>query len=91
MPKRELEQLLDQLERELQQDHALAPEELEALGDLQTRIGQVLAAGTGTGTPDVDEGFAEPLAEYIDRFESSHPTLTMTLGRIMDALNKLGI
>jgi len=89
MPKKELEQLLDQLERELQQDQALAPEELEALGDLQTRIGQVLAAGTGT--PEADEGVAEPLAEYIDRFESSHPTLTMTLGRIMDALNKLGI
>lgn len=89
MPKRELEQLLDQLERELQQDHALAPEELEALGDLQIRIGQVLAAGAGTA--DAEEGVAEPLAEYIDRFESSHPTLTMTLGRIMDALNKLGI
>jgi hypothetical protein len=89
MPKKELEQLLDQLERELQQDQALAPEELEALGDLQTRIGQVLAAGAGA--PDADQGVAEPLAEYIDRFESSHPTLTMTLGRIMDALNKLGI
>jgi len=37
------------------------------------------------------ENLSEPLADFIDRFESSHPTLTMTLGRIMDALNKLGI
>jgi len=90
MPKRELEQLLDELARELEQDGALDPDEIEALGDLQTRIGRVLAAEETPPTSD-EQGVTEPLAEYIDRFESTHPTLTMTLGRIMDALNKLGI
>jgi len=90
MPKRELEQLLDELARELEQDDALDPGEIEALGDLQTRIGRVLAAEETPPRSD-EQGVTEPLAEYIERFESTHPTLTMTLGRIMDALNKLGI
>lgn len=90
MPKRELEQLLDELARELEQDDALAPEEMEALGELQTRIGHVLAAEQTPPKAD-EQAVTEPLAEFIDRFESTHPTLTMTLGRIMDALNKLGI
>jgi len=90
MPKRELEQLLDELARELEQDDALDPEEMEALGELQTRIGHVLAAEQTPPKTD-EQAVTEPLAEYIDRFESTHPTLTMTLGRIMDALNKLGI
>ncbi|MGB5623285.1 MAG: DUF4404 family protein [Gammaproteobacteria bacterium] len=90
MPKRELEKLLGELARELEQDDALDPEEIEALAGLQTRIGRVLAAEETPPGGD-EQGITEPLAEYIDRFESTHPTLTMTLGRIMDALNKLGI
>jgi hypothetical protein len=38
-----------------------------------------------------EEGLREQLREQIDEFQRSHPTLTMVLGRILDALNKIGI
>jgi hypothetical protein len=50
----------------------------------------LLDAEPGT-RPESDEGVADPVIRYIDQLETSHPTTTMILGRIADALNKLGI
>ena len=90
MPKKELENLLDELADQLEQDDQLDADELAALGDLHSQIGGVLA-DDAAGQEDGGQGVTEPLAELVSRFETTHPTLTMTLGRIMDALNKLGI
>jgi hypothetical protein len=90
MPKKELENLLDELAGQLEQDDQLDADELAALGELHARIGGVLAEDSAR-QEDAGQGVNEPLAELVDRFETTHPTLTMTLGRIMDALNKLGI
>jgi ElaB/YqjD/DUF883 family membrane-anchored ribosome-binding protein len=90
MPDRELTRLLDELEKELGSNPDLSEEERAALDDLRDRIGQVLQAGRQE--PVIQrEGLTDPLRGYVDRFETSHPTLTMILGRIADALNKMGI
>lgn len=86
----ELNRLLGDLERELGRNPDLDEEERAALEELRKRIGHVLQAQeepTTTGEPDQ----AEPLSSYVDRFETTHPTFTMILGRIADALNKMGI
>lgn len=88
MPKRELERLLDELDRELREGGSLDADEQASLRELQSRIGDLLGSET---EPTDAAGLAEPLASYVERFETSHPTLTMILGRIMDSLSKMGI
>lgn len=90
MPQTELGKLLDDLENQIGDGGPVDESDREALRELQARIAAVLASDHGATLPASDS-LSEPLADFIDRFETSHPTLTMTLGRIMDALNKLGI
>lgn len=90
MPERELGRLLTELERELGRNSDLSEEDRQALGELQRRISGMLDAEPGS-RPSPEEGIAEPLIRYVDQLETSHPTMTMILGRIADALNKLGI
>ncbi len=86
MPREELGRLLEELAAQLEQTDALDEGDRLALEQLHRRIGSAL-----TAEEDSPGGSGEAVADLIDRFETSHPTLTMTLGRIMDALNKLGI
>jgi len=90
MPQTELGKLLDDLENQIGDGGPVDEEDLIALRELQASIAGVLSNDHDATLP-ATENLSEPLADFIDRFESSHPTLTMTLGRIMDALNKLGI
>ncbi len=90
MPGRELNKLLGELEAELGRNPDLDPDERAALAELRSQIGHVLEAG-GTQELPSQESPTEPLKAYVDRFETTHPTLTMILGRIADALNKMGI
>lgn len=90
MPQTELGKLLDDLENQIGDGGPVDEADREALRELQARIAGVLATDQHAILP-VSDSLSEPLADLIDRFETSHPTLTMTLGRIMDALNKMGI
>ena len=90
MPQTELGKLLGDLESQMADGGPVDEADREALRELQTRIAGLLESGPGAD-PQAANNLSVPLEDYIDRFESSHPTLTMTLGRIMDALNKLGI
>ena len=88
MPKRELERLLGQLDQELGKGENLDADDQAALRELQSRIGDLLETEDERAGAD---GLTEPLSSYVERFETSHPTLTMILGRIMDTLGKMGI
>jgi hypothetical protein len=88
MPKRELERLLDELDRELSEGGSLDADEQASLRELQVRIEALLGSEE---QPADAAGLTEPLAGLVDRFETSHPTLTMILARIMDSLGKMGI
>lgn len=86
----ELNRLLGELEQELGRNPDLDEEERAALDELRRRIGHVLEEREEPPTTG-EPGQVEPLSSYVDRFETTHPTLTMILGRIADALNKMGI
>lgn len=89
MPERDLSRLLQDLERELEGNPDLDDDERVALAGLKGRLEGVLQA---RGPDELeDDSPIEPLRSYVDRFETTHPTLTMILGRIADALNKMGI
>lgn len=89
MPKTELLKLLAELESELRQDPDLSAEDRRALSEMQGRIESLLQEERPQ-QPSREE-FLSPITEYVDRLESAHPTTTMILGRIADALNKMGI
>ena len=57
---------------------------------VQEHIQQLLTEGLPP-PPAQGTGLVEPIRAYIDEIEDAHPTVTMTLGRIMDVLNKMGI
>mgnify|MGYP001814740438 CR=1 FL=1 len=90
MPKTELLKLLAELESELRQDPDLSAEDRRALSEMQGRIESLLQEERPL-QPSGEEEFLSPITEYVDRLESAHPTTTMILGRIADALNKMGI
>jgi hypothetical protein len=88
MPPNRLEELLAELETQIRQS-----DDLDA--GLKGRLEQLQAAIQSRLDTQADESgphsLVEPVRQAIDEFEDSHPTLTLTLGRIMDVLNKLGI
>ena len=87
MPREELELLLEELRRELDAESQLDDATRQELNRLQESISERLKQdGDGGG-----ESMTDALSDSINRFEHSHPSLTMTLGRIADILNKLGI
>jgi len=48
--------------------------------------------GTLEGTPSEEESsLGDRLSELAQEFEESHPTLSETVGRVVDALANLGI
>ena len=88
MPRRELDELLDRLNSEMASVDDLNDESRAKLEDLKTRIAALLADHENQ---PAESELTEPVQAAIDDFEKTHPALTMTLGRIMDILNKMGI
>ncbi len=88
MPGKKLEQLLVELEQQIGSTHDLDDDLKGRLEQLKTAIEMRLGEQDDSGGA---KNLVEPVRQAIDEFEDSHPTLTMTLGRIMDVLNKLGI
>ncbi len=87
MPHAELEKLLDELQGELAEGSSLDDDAKAQLAELHASIGHLLADGEN----ETPANLVETVSGNIDRFETSHPALTMVLGRIADILNKLGI
>lgn len=87
MPHAELEKLLDELQGELAEGSSLDDDARAQLAELHASIGNLLADGEN----ETPANLVETVSGNIDRFETSHPALTMVLGRIADILNKLGI
>jgi hypothetical protein len=82
----ELQRELRALETESAGPEALGDEAREALREAAREIERALG-----GRPADGESLRRRLAEAIERFEGSHPTLTGVVGRVVDALSELGI
>jgi hypothetical protein len=84
-----LRRRLAELHRELERTDALDGESRAALEEVLRDIQELLARSGGTQREPAT--LADRLLEAGRHFEDSHPTLTATLGRVVDALVALGI
>ena len=94
MESHELTAKLTQLHNELSQVDRVDPESLALLRQLTADIGRLLdrkeEAGGGDDDDD-DEGVTSGLRDLMLKYESEHPELAITLGKVADALAAIGI
>lgn len=85
-----LRRRLADLHAELENVDALDADARAALEEVMRDIREVLARSEDA-EPREEGSLADRLREAGRHFEESHPTLTATLGRVVDALSALGI
>jgi hypothetical protein len=85
-----LRRRLADLHAELEDVDSLDSDARAALEEVMRDIREVLARSEDEARGG-EASLAERLREAGRHFEESHPTLTATLGRVVDALSALGI
>ena len=83
----ELERHLAELHAELTRTQSVDPKSRELLADVRRDIESVLARSDESG----QSSLRGRLEAAIEHFETSHPVLTETMGRVMDQLANMGI
>jgi hypothetical protein len=83
----ELERRLSELHAELERTQSVDPESRELLEHVRRDIESVLERSDESGR----RSLRGRLEAAIEHFETSHPVLTATMGRVMDQLANLGI
>jgi hypothetical protein len=98
VPRQQLRESIRHLREELASGDPLSRDERERLERVLGEVSNVLAAeGAGeSDEPDESEESwggldLDDLSSLVDRFEDTHPNLSVVLGRIADALSQLGI
>jgi predicted component of type VI protein secretion system len=86
-PASELERHLAELHAELARTQSVDPKSRELLTGVRRDIESVLARSDEPG----QRSLRGRLEAAIEHFETSHPVLTATMGRVMDQLANLGI
>jgi len=84
-----LRDLLERLHSELEQTESVDEKGNEMLSHLDTDI-RALLARSGR-KKESDEPVLERLQETMEHFETSHPSLTLTLSEMMTILSNAGI
>ncbi len=90
MEQNELTAKLSQLHTELAKTHEVDAESLDLLRKLTADIGRLLDGKDDAGDEDT-EGVASGLKDLLLKFESEHPELAITVGKVADALASIGI
>lgn len=90
MPRKQLQEALDALHRELESDAELGREDRKALLEAAREIGEALSKADAGAVPDKDEPL-ERVSDLIEDFEKSHPQLAEILSNLSKALSNLGI
>ena len=89
MPQRHLRETLEKLHEELQQSgNDIDESSRELLRAIMNDIRSIVEPTEGAAPP---ESLGQRLRESVDAFEESHPALTEAVGRVVDALAKMGI
>jgi hypothetical protein len=83
----ELERRLEDLHAELARTQSVDAKSRALLSDVQRDIDSVLERSD----PRSHRSLRERLEAAIEHFETSHPVLTATMGRVMDQLANMGI
>lgn len=90
MPKKQLRDLLDQLDLELDTVQKLDAPGREKMKALRDEIQQVLER-TAPEQADEDDGMLDRLRDARDELEAEYPALTRLLNRIAQTLSNIGI
>ncbi|CAN5224848.1 hypothetical protein BH24PSE2_BH24PSE2_22370 [soil metagenome] len=88
--KHRLTELLLELEAELNRADTVDDVGRDRMRAVQTEISLALTRREREKQDELGD-LAESVQRSIDEFEKTHPRLTLTLGRILDTLNKIGI
>ena len=83
----ELSRRLSELHAELARTQSVDPKSRELLEHVRRDIESVLERSDESGRSSL----RDRLEAAIEHFETSHPVLTATMGRVMDQLANLGI
>ncbi len=84
-----LHELLEKLERQMQQIEVTDESGRERLRHLEADIRRL--RGRSDKDEETDEPMLERFQESIDHFETSHPELTMMISQMMTILSNAGI
>lgn len=88
MPRRRLQESLEDLERELERAETLDAAARQRLDQLLTEARRVLEASR---EDDEEPSLLDRLREATREFEEEHPALAETVGRLATALSNMGI
>jgi hypothetical protein len=86
----ELRELIEKLHAEIQNTRTVDEKGKELLAHLESDIRALLEQTDGNGTP-VHPSTIQRLEEGLDHFEVTHPTLTILISRLLEALSNVGI
>jgi len=89
VPRNQLRESIEHLQEELSSGEPLSSEERARL---EAVLGEVSGILEEEESEESDDGFGfDDLPKLVERFETTHPNLSLVLGRIADALSQLGI
>jgi hypothetical protein len=89
MNKQHLQSVLQDLHGELGRTEVLNEDEKALLRHLNQDVEILLARSEDN--PEPEESLGERLQESIALFETSHPSLTLAMQRVLDSLSQSGI
>ena len=90
MDDQELRKLIESLHAEIQNTHTVDEKGQELLVDLESDIRKLLAQSGRVAAP-VHPSTLRRMEEGLDHFEVTHPTLTILISRLLEALSNVGI
>lgn len=88
MAQEQLKELLKKLHDELSKTETLDDDAKTLLG---TVVDDIEAVAGSDNAADEPHGLIDRLKEATQDFEEDHPELTQSIGRVIDALARLGI
>jgi hypothetical protein len=90
MSKEHLHELLEELHKELESTDSVDADNRPLLAELASEIRELLDRAAGE-EPEDEESLPERLLDVGRDFEDSHPRLVSLIGRVADALSKIGV
>jgi hypothetical protein len=90
MEDQELRELIKKLHDEIQNTHSVDEKGQELLLHLESDIRELLEQSSEHGTP-AHTSTIRRLEEGLDHFEVTHPTLTILISKLLEALSNVGI
>ena len=90
MDDQELQKLIESLHNEIQNTQSVDEKGRELLAHLEADIRKLLNQAGGASNP-VHPSTLKRMQEGLDHFEVTHPTLTILLSRVLEALSNVGL